>query len=63
MDPKKKLILDQSKQEAAKAGRMFIDAIFGDTNSFIRKLAEEGDDITSENNEHLLVSEKGSKEQ
>lgn len=42
MDPKKKL-LDQSKRDVTKAGRMFLDAVFGDTSDFLRKVGEEGD--------------------
>jgi len=42
MDPKKKL-LDQSKRDVTKAGRLFLDAVFGDTSDFLRKVGEEGD--------------------
>ena len=42
MDPKKKL-LEQSKRDVTKAGRMFLDAVFGDTSDFLRKVGEEGD--------------------
>jgi hypothetical protein len=42
MDPEKKL-LDQSKRDVTKAGRIFLDAVFGDTSDVLRKLGEEGD--------------------
>ena len=57
MDPKKKL-LDQSKRDVTKAGRMFLDAIFGDTSDFLRKVGEEGDracDDDEETNGALTV--------
>ena len=56
MDPKKKL-LDQSKRDVTKAGRMFLDAVFGDTSDFLRKVGEEGDRACddAEGNDALTV--------
>ena len=42
MDPKKK-ILEQRSAEVTKAGRMFFNAIFGDSEKFVRDVGEEGD--------------------
>ncbi len=42
MDPKKK-ILEQRGREVSKAGRMFFNAVFGDSEKFVRDLGEEGD--------------------
>ena len=42
MDPKKK-ILEQRSAEVSKAGRMFFNAIFGDSEKFVREVGEEGD--------------------
>jgi hypothetical protein len=42
MDPKKK-ILEQRSSEVAKAGRMFFNAVFGDSEKFVRDVGEEGD--------------------
>ena len=42
MDPKKK-ILEQRGSEVAKAGRMFFNAVFGDSEKFVRDVGEEGD--------------------
>jgi hypothetical protein len=42
MDPKKK-ILEQRGAEVTKAGRMFFNAIFGDSEKFVRDVGEEGD--------------------
>ena len=44
MDPKKK-ILEQRGNEVAKAGRMFFNAIFGDSEKFVRDVGEEGDRV------------------
>jgi hypothetical protein len=42
MDPKKK-ILEQRGREVSKAGRMFFNAVFGDSEEFVRGVGEEGD--------------------
>jgi hypothetical protein len=42
MDPKKK-ILEQRGREVSKAGRMFFNAVFGDSEKFVQDLGEEGD--------------------
>jgi len=55
MDPKKKLLIDQSKRDVTKAGRMFLDAVFGDTSDFVRKLGEEGDQACDEASDALTV--------
>ena len=42
MDPKKK-ILEQRGREVSKAGRMFFNAVFGDSEKFVQDIGEEGD--------------------
>jgi hypothetical protein len=44
MNERKKRLLERSKRDVAKAGRMFLDAVFGDTDEFLDGLddADEG---------------------
>ena len=46
MDPKKK-ILEQRGREVSKAGRMFFNAVFGDSEKFVRDVGAEGDRETA----------------
>ena len=41
MNPRKRAILEQRGGEIAKAGRMFFDAVFGDSDKFLEEKAEE----------------------
>ena len=59
MDPKKKLLMDQSKRDVTKAGRMFLDAVFGDTSDFVRKLGEEGDQACDDESDALTLTVEG----
>ncbi len=43
MNPRKRAILNQRGGEIAKAGRMFFDAVFGDSREFQQKLEDEID--------------------
>ena len=54
MDAKKKLI-SQGKRDVTKAGRMFFDAVFGDTEDFLRSLDAEGDAACGDESDALTV--------
>src|SRR5438105_4744818 len=43
-EKKKKQLIERSKRDATKAGRMFLDAVFGDTDEFLEGLEHEGED-------------------
>lgn len=50
MNDRKKRLVERSKRDVAKAGRMFLDAVFGDTDDFLdgldgnRKADDGGDE-------------------
>ena len=57
MNERKKRLVERSKRDVAKAGRMFLDAIFGDTEEFLDGLddADEQDDGGDECDDDVLT--------
>ncbi|HEY8075117.1 MAG TPA: hypothetical protein VIF62_13430 [Labilithrix sp.] len=57
MNERKKRLVERSKRDVAKAGRMFLDAVFGDTEEFLDGLddADEQDDGGDECDDDALT--------
>jgi hypothetical protein len=44
MNEKKRRLLERGKRDVTKAGKMFLDAVFGDTEDFFDALGNKGED-------------------